>query len=251
MKEIVSKLPLDYTVATQYQYTSEDNEQRQKVITYVLSSMPSMPEDTAFKQFASFIRCMCSPDGLNYHLRMNNDNGKCIVESLIITSLGMCRQLNSVYSNIYKCERKYFRVHKTTCPLYQPQLDQTTYRNIADVVVMAFSSDVEKIAVDYLMLDLPRTPKVLIADAEAGMSPAAITYKFGTLERQLRAYNIAGQSILGLLVGGSLVINAKLLSNGELSDYKALDSLDLTRPNDIAAAAVQLNYYLAARCSSP
>ena len=40
---------------------------------------------------------------------------------------------------------------------------------------MAFSTRDEQDAIDYLTLDSPKTPKVLIADAEAAVTSAAIT----------------------------------------------------------------------------
>ena len=59
------------------------------------------------------------------------------------------------------------------------------------------------------------------------------------------SYISDGQETLGLLVSRNMVINAILLSNRrELSTYDPLDGKDLTRPNDIAAAVIQLNSYL-------
>ena len=42
---------------------------------------------------------------------------------------------------------------------------------------MGFSSDAEDDALGYLTIDSPKTPKVLIADAEAGESKITITNK--------------------------------------------------------------------------
>ena len=59
------------------------------------------------------------------------------------------------------------------------------------------------------------------------------------------SYISDGQETLGLLVSRNMVINAILLSNRrELSTYDPLDGKDPTRPNDIAAAVIQLNSYL-------
>ena len=247
VEKVIAKLPTNYTVITrkQSQFTRQDNEQRQEIVKYVLNSMPStMPEGAAFRHFPPFVRCMCSPDGSNYHMKMHNDNGKCIIESLIITSLGLCTSLNCVYNNIFRCGTKYFRVHKTTHPSHQLQSDQSTYRKTADVVVMAFSTRDEQDAIDYLTLDSPKTPKVLIADTEAAVTSTAITAKVEVLKKQVETYNIEGQDTMGLLVGGNMVVSAVHLSNGVLSEYEPLDGKDLTRPNDLAETAVLLNSYL-------
>ena len=73
---------------------------------------------------------------------------------------------------------------------------------------MAFSSDAQDDAVDYLALDSPKTPRVLIADVESGESNTTITNKLVALEKQLKVYRVADQAVLGLVVAGNLLINA-------------------------------------------
>lgn len=57
----------------------------------------------------------------NFHSQMHNDNRKCAIEYLILASLGLCKSLNAVYSDIVVCENRYFRVHQTTHIKGQPQ----------------------------------------------------------------------------------------------------------------------------------
>ena len=112
---------------------------------------------------------------------------------------------------------------------------------------MAFSSSKEEDAIDYLTLDLPKTPKVLIADAKPTITTSAITTKLESLKRQVQAayrvaaYSVCEQEILGLLIGGNMVVDALLLSNGELSTYQPLDGMDLTQPDDLVTVTRLLN----------
>jgi hypothetical protein len=48
---------------------------------YIVERMVSFKPDIAFYQFTQFIWYMCYPDGIDYHSRMNDDNGKTLIES--------------------------------------------------------------------------------------------------------------------------------------------------------------------------
>jgi hypothetical protein len=145
--------------------------------------------------------------------------------------------------DIYKCKNKYFRVLRTTHTAHQPQSDQTVYGKTADVVVMGFSCSDERWS-EYLTLDSPKTPKILIADAESSESKPVIASKVDSLTTQLLAYSVNGRDVLGLLVSGSMQVTALFASKGRVERYKELDGIDLTRVSSVVHTMKCLNAYL-------
>jgi hypothetical protein len=160
------------------EWTPSDERRKKKIVGAIDQSIPESLRNTCFGvYFPQYIRTVCDPDGFNYHNRMHNDNGKCAIEYLLLSSLGMCRNLSLVYSNIIVCENKYFRVHRTTHIKGQPQSDPTKNQYTGDVITMSFSTHNIDDAIKWMLSDSPRTPKVIIADAEASSNIKKIEEK--------------------------------------------------------------------------
>ena len=121
---------------------------------------------------------------------MHNSNGKKVIENVILVSLGKCKPVSMVYSNIMKCANKYFQVDVTTHIRSQPNSDPTMNRYTGDVVVMGLMTDNVDDAVEWMLEDCPKTPKIVIADAEASSDPAQIRRKIHQMEAAMLAYSI-------------------------------------------------------------
>ena len=176
---------------------------------------------------------------------MHNDNGKCAIEYLILASLGLCKSLNAVYSNIVVCEDRYFRVHRNTYIKGQPQSNPTS-----DVIVMAFSTqDVNK-AINWIFSDSPRTPKLILADAEASSNVKKIQDKIQILQAAMNAYSVGGRWLLGLILAGNIMmLKAYILSEGEFEVYSPLHNKDLSEIRDLVHVMKVLNVFIHNHCS--
>ena len=81
-----------------------------------------------------------------------------------------------MYRNIYHCRssEKFFSVDLTTHIKGQPHSDPTMNKYTGDVVMMGCHTTNSEEAVQWLIDDSPRTPKLVIADAEAQSNRGAI-----------------------------------------------------------------------------
>ena len=98
-------------------WTEADRGSRPAVLSRTVSSISDSLCQTSFGiAFPEFVRCVVRPTGGNFHTRMHNSNGKHIISSLLIASLGQCVPLDSAYRGIYQCKvtEKFFSVEMTT-----------------------------------------------------------------------------------------------------------------------------------------
>ena len=141
---LISMLPSsDYLALSRNssEWTPPDERRQCAVTDAVVQMITETLTSTCFGvYFPQYVRMLCKPDGFNFHSQMHNDNLKCAIEYLLLVSLGLCKSLNVVYSNIMVCESRYFRVHRTTRIKGQPQSDPTLNHYTGDVVVMALST---------------------------------------------------------------------------------------------------------------
>lgn len=161
IQELINGLPVGYTALTTKvsSYTENNIKLQQEVIDYVTRNIPATLKGSAFYLYLPrFIRCVCVPDGFKYHLRMHNDNGKCVLDALLVFFTWI------VYS--LECQSHFFRVHKTIHSKQQSQSDQSSFKKTADVVVMGFTTPLDADPIRYLTSESPKTPKIIIADAD-------------------------------------------------------------------------------------
>ena len=226
-------------------WSSEDLKRQNVVVSSLTKKMPSDLAATCFGMyFPAFVGAVCNPDGFNYHPRTHNDNGKCIIEYLLKSSLGLCCQLNIVYHNILVCDQNYFKVHRTTHTKGQPQ---SRYNFTSDVIAMSFQSTQELDAIYWMTADSPKTPKCIIADAEKSSDVMVIDEKMRKLQPIMMAYAVDSE-VLGLVLGGNLVLRASLLKNGEVQDYEPLNKKDLSEVEVLAHVMTHLNMYFHQHC---
>lgn len=89
-------------------------------------------------------------------------------------------------------------------------------------------------AVCYLTLDSPKTPKIIIADAELSVETTVIAAKMkSSLEEQLHAYSVNKQAVLGLLVGSNMMLHAIRIEDGVISKFHEIVEKDLTLTGDL------------------
>ena len=97
------------------EWTQADRTRQSSVLESVVANFPSDLRSTSFGiYFPRFLQAVCRPKGSNFHPRMHNSNGKKVIENVILVSLGKCKPMSMVYSNIMKCANKYFQVDVTT-----------------------------------------------------------------------------------------------------------------------------------------
>ena len=98
-------------------------------------------------------------------------------------------------------------------------------------------------AVEWLISDSPRTPKLLIANAEARLSKGAIESKLQAMKTAMEAYYIDVTPVLGLVLGGDLLLHALYTTPEQpmVTTYAALDVKDLTVAKDIVSTMKELN----------
>ena len=202
---LINKIPSsDYLALSRKssEWTPSDQQRKHAVTDAIVWIIPETLTCTCFGiYFPQYLRTVCDPDGFNFHSQMHNDNGKCAIEYLILASLGLCKSLNAVYSNVVVCEDRYFWVHRTTYIKGQPQSNP-----ISDVIVMAFSTqDVNK-AINWMLSDSPRTPKLILADAEASSNMKKIQDKTRILQAAMNAYSVGGRCLLGLILAGNMIV---------------------------------------------
>ena len=99
--------------------------------------------------FPEFVRCVVQPTGGNFHMRMQNSNGKHIISSLLIASLGQCVPVISAYRDIYNRRKIFFSVEMSTHIRGQPHSDPTLNKYTGDVVMMGCCTSSEE-AVQWL-----------------------------------------------------------------------------------------------------
>ena len=191
-----------FALARKSSQWSSTDQTRWENVGAVVQRMPVRFSQTCFRfSFPSYVGVVSDPDGFNFHKRMQNCNGKWILEYLIKVSLGTCKPLNTVYQDILVCqdpsqEQCYFRIDHSTHSRGQPHSDPTNYYT-GDVVAMAFKSSVQWKAVEWMRADSPRTPKCTIGDAERSCLAGAIADKM----TKMRGHIMCAE-VFGLVVGG-------------------------------------------------
>ena len=100
-------------------------------------------------------------------------------------------------------------------------------------------------AVQWLIDDSPRTPKLLIADAEAHVDRSQIEGKVRAMRAVMEAYYIDVTPVLGLVLGGDLVLHALFKSpeTPVITEYAPLEGKDLTVADDVVSAMKEFNTY--------
>ena len=65
---------------------------------------------------------------------------------------------------------------------------------------MALSTQDANKAIGWLLDDSPRTPKIILADAEASCDVSKIKAKITTLQAAMNVYSVDGRCVLGLIL---------------------------------------------------
>ena len=225
-------------------WTQKDVEERKEVQKIVENEVPgSMKSNTAFvANFPLFCRTVCSPDGFLHHSKTSNSNGKLMLSYLITSALGSAQSISPCFADVFRCGKKYFRV----------QSDPTTFRRTADVMVLGFETSEncpEFDIIRWMYDDSPRTPKLLIADAESGKLslPTTLHNKKEALKSHMRVYStsIHREPLVGLLLGEELMLHSFTLNtSGDLVPFAPLNQIDLSDINGVLNAMKNLNHYM-------
>ena len=199
--------------------------------------------------FPQFVRYACEPVGGNYHTRMHNSNGRRLLQSLLVSSLGKCVQLDPAYHEIFHWSRDdtFYSVDLSTHTRSQAHSDPTVNRYTADVLAMGVCTPISSDAVQWLSIDYPRTPKLVIADAESQALPHTIENKVQGMKAVIEAYFVGVVPVLGLVVGGDMMMHAVLGRDDGTrmvaEKYASLDGKDLTEPEHLLAIMRELNAF--------
>ena len=89
---------------------------------------------------------------------------------------------------------------------------------------------------ELLIRDSPRTPKLVVADAEAQANRHIIENKVST-KHVMEAYCVGLVPVLGLVVGGDIMMRALIRSpeTRMVAEYASLDRKDLTEAEHVIA----------------
>ena len=227
-------------------WTSSDRARQIQLLDTISKNIPDDLQHTSFGEcFPRFIQCTCKPEGCNFHPRMSNSNGKYLIYYLILSSLGRCVPVKSAYSNIMKCvgSSKFFKTQLTTHTKGQPHTDPTLNKYTGDVIAMGLTSTEETNALTWLIDDSPRTPKIIIADAESSYDSGTIIAKTVIMKSVMCAYTIGQIPILGLVIGGDMIIHALMLTSSGITEFTPLDKRDISEPVDIPIILRELNKF--------
>ena len=228
-------------------WTKADRALRQTVIDKVESTVSDDRQTGFGTAFPDFVRCVIQPTGGNFHTRMHNSNGKQIITALLVASLGNCLPFKKSYRGMYHCRssNKFFSIEMTTHTKGQPHSDPTQNKYTGDVVMMGCCTTTALDAVQWLIDDSPRTPKLLVADTEASVDGNAIAKKVTCMRAVMLAYFVGVTPLLGVVVGGDLVVHALLISpeESDITEYAPLEGKDLTIVTDVVEVMKELNAY--------
>jgi hypothetical protein len=114
---------------------------------------------------------------------------------------------------------------------------------------MAFSTQDANEAITWMLSDSPRTPKVILADAEASSDVKKIQDKAQILQAAMNAHSVGGRGLLGFILAGNMMLKAYyVLSGGEFEVYSALHNKDLSEIRDLFHVMKVLNAFLHSHC---
>ena len=110
----------------------------------------------------------------------------------------------------------------------QPHSDLTLNCYTGDVVVTALRMPDTNKDIGWLLEDSPRTPKMILADAESSSDVNKVKVKVTTLQAAMKAYSIDGRCVLGLILGGNMMLKVYTVSEGQFMEYPPLHNKDLS-----------------------
>ena len=113
-----------------------------------------------------------------------------------------------------------------------------------DVVVMGLMTDNVDDAVEWMLEDCPKTPKIVIADAETSSDPAQIRRKIHQMEAAMLAYSVGHTPIVGLVIGANLIVYASVMKGDSIEPYAPLDGRDLSDLMDVIGTMKELNCFI-------